>query len=131
MFVDGMIYSEVRSERITSFIMSILIISGDILYFTLFIKNNLKEISKAEQIEEEKSEKNIGEIIQLILFSIIILMPIWNIPKFINIYNSMIESKILILEVGKTVSYSILGIFLLISLNPLNVKEKLFRNKYK
>jgi len=130
-FITGMMYSDSRSERITDLVVSIAMISGVIIYFIQFTKKNLRDIDRSVKEAEDKVTKEMGEIIQVIIFSAIILMPVWKIPLFIDIYKNMIESKDLIIEIGKAFGYSFMGIVLLLELNPLNIKKYIFTNNKK
>lgn len=128
-FISGMIYTDVQIERLLDFTLSIAMISGVIIYFIQFIKKNLRDIDKSQKEAEEKTDRDMGEVVQLVVFSVIILMPIWKIPAFINIYNNMIESKELVIEIGKAFGYSFLGIVLMLELNPLDIKKRISRKK--
>lgn len=128
-FISGMIYTDVQIERLLDFTLSIAMISGVIIYFIQFIKKNLRDIDKSQKEAEEKTDRDMGEVVQLVVFSVIILMPIWKIPAFINIYNNMIESKELVMEIGKAFGYSFSGIVLMLELNPLDIKKRISRKK--
>lgn len=64
----------------------------------------------------------IGEILELIIFTIFLFMPIWRIPNFIELYQN---NKGVIVEILKSIFISLLSLLLLYNLNPMDIKEKI------
>ncbi len=61
---------------------------------------------------------------EFIFFTIFILTPLWRIPAFIRIYK---ENGKLILEIIKSVILSVVSIFLMYQLNPIDIKNKIHK----
>lgn len=78
--------------------------------------------NQEERESVKKATIRIGEILEFIIFTIFILMPIWCIPHFISLVP---ERKELIKELIIVFAISFASIFLMFTLNPLNLKEKL------
>lgn len=78
--------------------------------------------NQEERESVRKATIRIGEILEFIIFTIFILMPIWCIPHFISLVP---ERKELIKELIIVFAISFASIFLMFTLNPLNLKEKL------
>ena len=74
------------------------------------------------EIRESNKKNNIkiGEILQLIFFILFTFTPIWRIPTFIRVFNN---KKKLIIEIIKSFLLCIASLFLLILLNPLDIKN--------
>lgn len=122
MFLTGLKAIEYRRERYTNFILAVLITGIDIWNFIRFVKLNLKDIKIEEREEEKKNTIKVGEVLQLIFFTIIMLTPIWRIPEFFKLLE---DKKEMFIQIGISFFYSILAIFLLLKLNPLDIKNKL------
>ena len=110
-----------RTEVILYIIMGILIISATILNYIFYIKNELRDYDQTVREENKKRTIKIGEILELIFFTIFILMPIWQIPVFIEIE----EKKELIIEVAKATGIAIASGILLVALNPIDIKGRI------
>ena len=85
----------------------------------------------AERTATRKKNIKVGEIIELIFFVIFILMPIWRIPKFIEVID---DKKELIIELARSFGLCIAALILINALNPIDIKgrlKKLFTNKNK
>lgn len=115
-------YRENRSEVISYVLFGIAIISISIIYYIFYIKGSLIDPNQEEREVAKKATIRIGEILEFIIFTIFILMPIWCIPHFISLVP---ERKELIKELIIIFAISFASIFLMFALNPLNIKEKL------
>lgn len=123
-------YKEDRSQVVMGIILGIGIISGTIINYIFYIKRNLKDYEPVERELVKKRMIQVGEILELIFFIIFMTMPIWRIPKFIDVFEN---TKQLIIELLRAFGLSIASIILLFSLNPINIKQKIdnFLNKEK
>ena len=115
-------YKEDRTQVITGVSLGIIIISGTIIHYIFYIKRHLVDYEQVEREMVKKRILQIGEILELIFFIIFITMPIWRIPKFIDVFGNV---KQLIIELLRSFGLSIASIILLFSLNPLNIKQKI------
>lgn len=120
--IDANSYKDERSEVITRVSLGIVIISATIINFIFYIKRNLKDFNPVIREENKKRTMQIGEILQLIIFSIFLFAPIINIPNFLGILSN---KKELIIQILKSFAISISAFILLYNLNPLNIKNKM------
>ena len=74
-----------RSQVIAGVLLGIIIITVTIINYIFYIKRNLKDMDDSAREKVRKATIKIGEVIELIFFTIFILMPIWRIPKFIEV----------------------------------------------
>lgn len=116
-----------RSEVILYILVGIAIISATIIHYIFYIKKALKDYDQEIREANRKKTIKIGEILELIFLIIFMLMPLWQIPTFMEIE----ETKELIIELLKTFGIAIGSTILLIVLNPIDIKEKIvcFFNK--
>lgn len=119
-------YKEDRSEVIAGVLLGIIIISATIINYIFYIKRNLRDFDPVIREATKKSIIKIGEVLELIFFVIFALMPIWRIPKFIEVFANRKE---LIFEIVRAFALSVASIVLLFSLNPIDFKTKLKINK--
>lgn len=122
MFLTGLEAIEYRRERYANFFFSVIVTAGVIWNFVRFVKHNLKDFETSDKESSNKKTLKVGEILQLIFFTIIIFTPLWRIPEFLKLIE---DKKELLIQIGISFFYSILAIFLLIKLNPIDIKEKL------
>lgn len=115
-------YREDRLDVICYLVFGIAIISIAIINYIFYIKASLIDPNKEEREATKKATIKIGEILELIIFTIFILMPIFCIPHFISLVS--VKNR-LIKEVVIVLALSGASIFLMFTLNPLNIKEKL------
>ena len=122
--IDAHSYNDERIEVISRVSLGIIIISITIINFIFYIKRNLKDLDLDLNIREEnkKQTMKIGEILELIIFTIFLFMPIWRIPNFIELYQN---NKGVIVEILKSIFISLLSLLLLYNLNPMDIKEKI------
>ncbi len=78
--------------------------------------------------ENKKRTMKIGEILEFIFLTFFIFTPLWRIPTFIDMYK---HNENLILEIAKSVLLTIVSIFLMYQLNPLEIKNKILNNNKK
>ena len=121
------IYTEERADVIINMILGIIIISVTITNFIFYIKRHLVDYVQSDRIENDKKNVKIGEILELIGFSIFIFTPIWRIPFFLEIkeYKQEFVKQIII-----SIFMMIASIFLIYELNPLDIKNKIKRKVF-
>lgn len=117
-------YIETRFDVIAAIITGILLISATIINYIFYLKRALKDYEVVERQENKKRTLQIGEWLQLIFFVIMIFMPIIRIPYFIKVFEDKVE---LATDIFRSFLISFAAMFVLYNLNPLNIKEKLFK----
>lgn len=115
-------YKEDRTEVISIVILGIAIISITIINYIFYIKTSLADPNPEVREQTKKATIRIGEILEFIIFTIFILMPIWCIPHFINLVPKKEE---LIKELIIVFAISFSSLFLMYVLNPIDIKGKL------
>lgn len=121
--IDAYSYRDERIEVISRVVLGIIIVSVTIINFIFYLKRNLQDMNQEIIEENKKRTMKIGEVLELIFFTIFLFTPIWRIPSFINIF----EKSELIVEIGKSIFLSFLSIILLYNLNPVDIKDKVRR----
>ena len=122
-------YKDEREEVITHVSLGIIIITASICYYISYIKRSLKDVNQEIRAANKKRTIKIGELLELIFFTIFMLMPLWRIPVFIELWD---EKKEFWIELGRCAGISIAAILLLVTLNPNDIKgtlKKLFIKK--
>lgn len=115
-------YRENRAEVVGYVTLGIAVASIAIINYIFYIRASLVDPNKEEREATKKATIKIGEILEFIIFTIFIFLPILGIPHFINIAS---ERKELIKELVIAFLISFASIFLMFTLNPINIKEKL------
>lgn len=115
-------YRENRAEVAGYVTLGIAVASIAIINYIFYIRASLVDPNKEEREATKKATIKIGEILEFIIFTIFIFLPILGIPHFINIAS---EKKELIKELVIVFLISFASIFLMFALNPINIKEKL------
>lgn len=115
-------YKESRMEVISWVLFGITVITISITNYVFYIKKNLQDLDQEVRTATRKANVKIGEIIEIIFFTIFITMPIWRIPVFIETFSN---KKVFVDELIRAFGLSIASIVLLIALNPINIKEKI------
>lgn len=118
-----------RTELIFSIFFGIGIITIAIINFVFYIKRSLKDLDLEIREKVRKATIKIGEVLLLIFFIIFIVMPLWRIPKFIEVIEN---KKELTIELIRAFGLCIAALFLLNALNPVDIKgkvKKLFTKK--
>lgn len=119
--IDANNYKDDRLDVISHISLGIIIISVTITNFIFYIKRSLKDLDPIIREQNKKQTMKIGQVLELIIFTILIFVPIIRIPKLIEIYNDKEE---FLIELIRDLLISISSIFLLINLNPCKIKEK-------
>lgn len=128
LFIQAAINRYDLEEVIDNLALGIFIISAVVFNYINYLKNSLKDFNQEIRIENQKKNAKIGQILEIIIFILLALTPIYRIPTF----NRLKEYKSkLYIEIAKSCLISISSIFLLYNLNPLNIKEKIFKKKDK
>lgn len=119
-------FKDSRTELIFAIFFGIGIITIAIINFVFYIKRSLKDLDPEIREKVRKATIKIGEVLELIFFILFITMPLWRIPKFIEVID---DKKELITELIRSFGLCIAALFLLNSINPLDIKgrvKKLF-----
>ena len=122
-------FKDSSTELAFSIFFGIGIITIAIINFVFYIKRSLKDLDLEIRDKVRKATIKIGEILELIFFIIFITMPLWRIPKFIEVIEN---KKELTIELIRAFGLCIAALFLLNALNPLDIKgkvKKLFSKK--
>ena len=122
-------FKDSRTELIFSIFFGIGIITIAIINFVFYIKRSLKDLDLEIREKVRKATIKIGEVLELIFFIIFITMPLWRIPKFIEVFEN---KKELVEELVRAFGLCIAALFLLNALNPVDIKgkvKKLFSKK--
>ena len=115
-------FKDSRTDVIVGVFIGISIIAITIINYIFYIKRSLKDLEQEKREIERKANIKIGEVLELIFFIIFMLMPIWRIPKFIEVFE---RRKEFLTEIVRSVGLSIAAIILLNALNPVDIKGKL------
>lgn len=114
-------FKDSRTELVFSIFFGIGIITIAIINLVFYIKRSLKDLDQEIREKERKATIKIGEILALIFFILFITMPLWRIPKFIEVID---DKKELIKELVRAFGLCIAALFLLNALNPVDIKGK-------
>ena len=128
LFADAAINRYDLEEVISDLVLGVFIISAVVLNYINYLKNSLKDYNQEVREENQKKNAKIGQILELIIFIILVFTPVYKIPTFIRLSEFKIN---LYWEIIKSVLISISSVFLLYSLNPLDIKGKIFKKKDK
>ena len=112
---------ESRTDVVFAIFFGIGIITIAIINLVFYIKRSLKDLDLDVREKERKATIKIGEILELIFFILFITMPLWRIPKFIEVIE---DKKELIKELVRAFGLCIASLFLLNALNPVDIKGK-------
>ena len=123
--IDANSYKDERSEVILRVLLGILIISITIINFIFYIKRSLKDYDLTIRAQNKKQTQKIGEILQLIIFTIFLFVPILGIPNYIEVSDNKVE---LLKLIFRNILIALGSLFLLYQLNPLNIKSRLKLN---
>lgn len=113
---------DTRSEMVMAILFGIIIITIAIINYVFYIKKSLKDLDQEIREKVRKATIKIGEILELIFFTIFILMPLWRIPAFIEVID---DKKELIKELVRAFGLCIAALILLNAINPVDIKGKL------
>lgn len=113
---------DTRSEMVMAILFGIIIITIAIINYVFYIKKNLKDLDQEIREKVRKATIRVGEILELIFFTIFILMPLWRIPAFIEVID---DKKELIKELVRAFGLCIAALILLNAINPVDIKGKL------
>lgn len=119
----GYVYNDEIYEVIKEFVTGFAIISVVIINFIFYVKKHRVDLTNKEQEAREENDKRdlkIAEVIELVILSLMFILPIFNIFKYIN----YIDKAEQIRQTLGGLLFMAISLFLLISLNPLNIKEK-------
>ena len=119
--LTGYIYNDEFSEIVKEFITGFAIISVVIINFIFYVKRHKVDLIQEEREAQDIKASKIAEIIELVIFSIMFILPIFNIFRYI----SYIDKAEKIRQICGAVLFMIVSAFLLYSMNPLDIKNKI------
>ena len=119
--LTGYVYNDEISEIIQEFVTGFAIISVVIINFIFYIKKHKVDLIQEEREEQEEKDSKIAEIIELVILVLTFILPIFNIFKYIN----YIDPAEKIRHICGGILFMIISVFLLFSLNPLDIKGKM------
>lgn len=117
----GYVFNDEIYELIKELFTGFAIISIDIVNFIFYIKRNKVDLIQEEREAQDEKDSKTAEIIELILLIAMIILPIINIFRYLRFAE---ESEQLRQIVGGLLFIAI-AVFLLFSLNPLNIRSLL------
>ena len=120
-YLEGMYLIEAIYERYAYYTLGVIIISFDIFYYYRFIKKSLIDLVKSEVIKEEENTRIFAEHVILIFLGLFIIMPLINLPTFARLLGDKEE---LVNKLVESFGYMVIGIFLLYTMNPLEIIHK-------
>lgn len=129
--IDANKYKDDRMDVISYVSLGIIIISVVIINFIFYLKRSLKDLNPVVREESKKRTMKIGEVLELIIFTLLVFVPIFRIHNLIEIFDNRKE---FIIELVRDIAISASSIILLINLNPCKIKErmsKLFKKNSK
>lgn len=115
-------FKDTRADVVAAVLAGIIIITITIINYVFYIKRSLKDLNQGEREKVRKATLKIGEVLELIFFIIFILMPIWRIPVFIDVFN---DKKQLVIELVRSFGLCIAALLLLNAINPVDIKGKI------
>ena len=113
-------YIDTRVDVIVNVSIGIAIISAAIIHLIFYVKKRLKDFDPDLREADQKHNKKIGEILELIVFIILLTTPLWRIPSFIELYNPE-NNKEFIKAIIEAFAICISAGFLLLAYNPLDI----------
>ena len=120
-YLEGMYLLEAIYERYAYYTLGVIIISFDIFYYYRFIKKSLIDLVKSEVIKEKENTRIFAEHVILIFLGLFIIMPLINLPTFARLLGNKEE---LINKFIESFGCMVIGIFLLYTMNPLEIIHK-------
>lgn len=121
-------YIDTRVDVIANVSIGIAIISAAIIHLIFYVKKRLKDFDPDLRDADQKHNKKIGEILELIMFIVLMATPLWRIPSFIKLYNPN-DNKEFIKAIAEAFAICISAGFLLFAFNPLDIKGRFFKNE--
>lgn len=125
--LTGYIYNDEISEVVKELFLGLTAISIVILNFIFYVKKHRVDFIESERKENEKRDNYIGEWVQILIFSLMILIPLFNIFKYINFIDKAQKYR----QIFGSVLCIVSSIYLLYNLNPLDIKGKIKKIIYK
>ena len=126
--INSVTYKYDRNEIIVNISFGTVLNIITVLNYIKYLKDSLKDYDSVIREANRKATLRLGEILQFIFFVIMALIPIWRLPYLIKMFDNTQEFGI---ELTKVLAISAASIFLLYNLNPLDIKNKMFKRKGK
>ena len=116
----GYKYYEEIFELIKQLIIGITIISLVIINFIFYIKRHKVDLIIEERKAQDVKDSKIAEIIEIVVLTVMFILPIFNVFRYIKYWNNFEKIK----YIFGGILFMIISAFLLFSLNPLNIRDK-------
>lgn len=117
--IEGLHLLDAVYERYANFIVGVGIISVVIYHYIYFIKRLLVDLDPEVIKKEKETNYKFGEYVLFIFLCLLLINPILSLPKFAMHIGF---KDLLIKEVLMSLGCSIVAIFLLYHINPLNIR---------
>lgn len=117
--IEGLHLLDAVYERYANFIVGVAIISVVIYHYISFIKRLLVDLDPEVIKKEKETNYKFGEYVLFIFLCLLLINPILSLPKFAMHIGF---KDLLIKEVLMSLGCSIVAIFLLYHINPLNIR---------
>ena len=118
--IEGYVYNEEIYEVIAEFAVGFTTIIVVILNFIFFVKRHRVDLIKEEREAEEENTNNIAEIIEFVILIGMIIISVFNMYRQINFRDITNQLK----ELFTSIMLIVASVFLMFTLNPLDVKGK-------
>ena len=117
----GYVYNDEIYEVIKEFITGFTIISIVIINFIFYIKRNKVDLIQEMREAQDEKDSKIAEIIEIILFALMFFLPLFNIFRYINYIDEVERTR----QIVFGILFMLTSLFLLFSLNPLDIRGKI------
>lgn len=117
----GYVYNDEIYEVIKEFVTGFAIISAVIINFIFYIKRNKVDLVQEVRDAQDEKDSKIAEIIEIVIFSLMFIVPLFNIFRYINYIDKLERTR----QIVFGILFMIMSVFLLFSMNPLNIRGKI------
>lgn len=117
----GYVYNDEIYEVIKEFVTGFAIISVVITNFIFYLKRNKVDLIQETRDAQDEKDSKIAEIIEIVIFSLMFIVPLFNIFRYINYIDKLERTR----QIVFGILFMIMSVFLLFSMNPLNIRGKI------
>lgn len=117
----GYVYNDEIYEVIKEFVTGFAIISVVITNFIFYLKRNKVDLIQEVRDAQDEKDSKIAEIIEIVIFSLMFIVPLFNIFRYINYIDKLERTR----QIVFGILFMIMSVFLLFSMNPLNIRGKI------
>lgn len=127
LFINAAKYRYELQEAIGNLILGIFIISATIINYISYLRKSLEDYNQEAREVYRKNNFKLGQTLLLIMLILLTVVPLAKIPGLLSKLEKYKEQ--IYIEIAKQILISISSLFLLININPLGFKEKIFKKK--